>query len=84
MMQLISAKIDERDAKWKRRSGLTYRYIIAKGRQHMEMCVPRQEMLEENFQKALHARNNAKLKYWLQNKHPKIWDRFLEECGWIK
>ena len=82
MMKLISSKIDERDAKWKKRSALSYRYIIAKGREHMEKCVPRAEMLEENFQKALHVRNNQRLKYWLQQKHQKIWDRFVEEVGW--
>lgn len=81
-MKLITAKIETEWIEKKKKLDYHWRFLISKGFLHMEQCVPRAEFLEENFQKALHARNNMRLKYWLQKKYPKIWDEFVTEVEW--
>lgn len=82
MFKLISVKIDEELDKWKKNTGLSWRYIIARGKTHMDVCIPRQEFMDENFQQALNYKNVSKLKHWLGEKYPKIYNEFVQEVGW--
>lgn len=78
MQVLISAKIDEIEAKKKEKHEVSWRYIIGKGLQHIETCVPRGEIIQEAYTHALKTKRYTRLAYWLQQKYPKVWDEFIK------
>lgn len=79
---LISCKLDSDWCTRKIKAEVTWRYVISQGLKHIEECQPRAQFLQDNFDSVTRARNNMKLRYWLMNKYPKLWNEFfMEEKG---
>ena len=79
MIEMISATVDTGQIDAKRRLGVSWRFIIGKGIEHMEKCAPREEMLRDQYGQAIKHRQYLRAIHYLREKHPKIWAEIVEE-----
>lgn len=63
----------------KKSLGLTWRYIIRAGLRHVETCIPREQFLNDNYDKAKRSSEYAKIVHKLRNEFPAVWDQIVSE-----
>ena len=77
--KLITVQVDEEQFSKKRELMIPWRFILAKGFDHLKVCVPNETIMIESLRHAGKARNGARMMYWLKEKYPKIHDEFIAE-----
>jgi len=63
---------------WKQKLGVSWRFIVAKGVEHLRTCVPREAEISANYDKVLKANRHARMMHYLREKYPVIYDEILE------
>jgi hypothetical protein len=79
---LITSRISKENLLRKHKAEVSWRYVIAKGLQHIEECQPKAQIMAESYNSVIKARNYAKFIHWLQQKYPRIWDEMIMETEW--
>jgi len=74
---LVSAEVDLKSYRFKKDTGVSWRFIVGKGIQHLNECVPKQEQIALNYDKALRAARYARIMHYLKEKHPAIYDEAI-------
>lgn len=63
----------------KKQMGVTWRLIVRYGLKHLETCIPREEFINENYDRVRRSSEYAKIVHKLRNEFPKVWDAIVLE-----
>lgn len=73
----ISATVDEEQEAEKRKLSVSWRFLIGKGLAHMRTCVPREQIILEQYSNATRSRAYLRAVHYVKEKYPKVWDEMV-------